>query len=160
LPDERAVFERWMEVHRRPSPMLTGHSGPLPGGAAALLVRDPDGQPGRLVVFCEPLLNDPLLDRALSDFYADEFQVPDLARRRIVAIAGETPNLDPSASSGPPLEAVARVRVGGETLARADALRRQIPELPPLEVAGVGPVRVLLAPQPIPIAWDALLSRD
>ncbi len=158
LSENAVVFDRWLEVNRRPSPMLALHSEPLRDGAPALLVRDPDANPDRLIVFSDLALDDRLLDRALSDFTADEFMTPDHAGRRVVPVAREAPISDPSASADPAWEDLARVRVGDRTLARTDVLRQRMPDLPPVDVAGIGPVRVLLASQAWPIDWDVLLG--
>lgn len=160
LSENTMVFDRWLEVNRRPSPMLAVQSGPLRDGAPALLVRDPDANPDRLIVFSDLALDDRLLDRALSDFAADEFMTPDHAGCRIVAVAWEAPAFDASASADPACEDLARARVGDRTLARTDVLRQRMPDLPPVDVAGIGPVRVLLTSQAWPIDWDVLLGAE
>jgi hypothetical protein len=140
--------------------MLTLHSGPLPNGAPALLIRDPDAHPDRLIVLSDLGLDDRLLYRALDDFTADEFRTPDHAGRRVVPVAREAPIFDPSASVDPAWEDLARVRVRDQTLARTDVLRRRMPDLPPFDVPGIGPVRVLLTSQTWPIDWDVLLGAE
>lgn len=160
LSENAVVFDRWLEVNRRPSPMLALHSGPLRDGAPALLVRNPDADPDRLIVFSDLALDDRLLDRALSDFTADEFMTPDHAGCRIVAAAWEAPVFDATTSADPAWEDLARVRVGDQTLARTDVLRQRMPDLPPVDVSGIGPVRVLLTSQAWPIDWDVLLGAE
>jgi len=156
---EAAIFDRWLAVQQLPTPMFALHNGTLPDDAAAVLIRDLHAEPARLVVFSEALLDDALFDRAWSDFSHDEFRFPEITGRRVVSIAPHyrlhEHRLDPNDSS---YEDAARIRIGEESHSRTELLRRQASDVPVFDVEGIGPVRVLLLPQAVPIDWDALLK--